>query len=299
MDLCKMIALAVVAIVGCSARAASPATDPAKHDKTTSVKNLPPDVEQLLNKRLNGGMGNTFAQFANMFLVSSRLQLNRAIALATSSRETAEAPLQSPFPRFYKPTLREFLDAIALQTFSQWKYDSSDRHIQSDKQIPPTDRPVIFEFTPTKRHKPFAVTLPKGWKCEDQGNWLMLIPPSAPVGLDIYEMGTYSCDDKASEKELFTRVRQEVAREWAQRVNAKADLKDMSTRRVAAFEALSFEAMVPSKLNKDVRWRQWVFMVTNRCFFVVSTISPEAEATIYPDVEKILATFRIEPGSGD
>jgi hypothetical protein len=120
----------------------------------------------------------------------------------------------------------------------------------------------------------------------------MLVPPSAPVGLDIYDMGTYSSDEQAGKNELLKEVRQEMALEWARRVRKNADLKGMKTRRVGAHEALFFEAMVPSRMNKDIHWRQWVFMVNNRCFFVVSTICPEEEAKILPDVEKILASFR-------
>ena len=38
---------------------------------------------------------------------------------------------------------------------------------------------------------------------------------------------------------------------------------------------------------------QWGLVVENKCYFVVSTIFPEFEDKIFPDVEAMLASFRI------
>jgi hypothetical protein len=42
--------------------------------------------------------------------------------------------------------------------------------------------------------------------------------PSLPVGMDVYEMGTYSSDEKASEAELFRKIPVEVSLEWMGRI---------------------------------------------------------------------------------
>ena len=253
------------------------------------------EQDQLLHTRLSGGMGNTFGQFANMFLVSSRLQLGTGVGLMTSSQEIAKMQLQSPFPESYEPTLRELMDAIALQTFSSWKYDPSDKYFQSD--VPhksPVTGLAMFEFTKTKREKPYAVTLAEKWTTVDHGNWVMHVPPTFPVGMDIYEMGTYSDSDDAKTKELYEKIRGDVALEWAQRVNDKAKREDLKPAKVGEYDALYYESLIPSQLDKDIRWRHWVFMVDNQCYFIVSTILPEFEAKIYPDVEKMLASFRMK-----
>jgi len=256
--------------------------------------------ERLLAGRLNGGMQFSFRQFANMFLVSSRLHFGVGIGLMTSSREIADTELQSPFPEFYEPTLREFLDAIALQTLSEWKYDPTNKHVKSDvKDRGPVKGLAIFEFREKPREKPFTVTLADGWQSEDKGHWLMLIPPSFPVGMDIYEMGTYSADDKADEEDLSKKVRAEVALEWAKRVHPDAEPDDMRPAKVGQYEALSFEALVPSQLGKDLRWRQWVFMAGDKCYFVVSTILPDLDDEIFPDVEKMLASFHVKTKPAD
>ena len=252
------------------------------------------ELEKLLGQRVKGGMGYSFGQFANMFLVTSHIDYGMGIGLMTPSKEIAKKNLQSPFPIFYRPTLREFLDAIALQTSSSWKYDPTNQYVKSDvkRDIKATDL-AIFEFVGIERVKPFEVTLAEGWKSNDKGNWLMLIPPSFPVGMDIYEMGSYSSDDSDAEQELFTKVRAEVALEWAQRVHKQATAEDMQAAKVGPYDALYFEALVPSQLKKDMRWRQWVFWVDAKCYFIVSTILPELDDDIFPDVEKMLASFRL------
>jgi hypothetical protein len=62
-------------------------------------------------------------------------------------------------------------------------------------------RPLSFEKT--QRAKPSEVTLAEGWKSEDRGRCTACIPPTAPVGMDIYEIGAYSAKDRAREPELF------------------------------------------------------------------------------------------------
>ncbi|MCE9547257.1 MAG: hypothetical protein K8T25_17435 [Planctomycetia bacterium] len=261
----------------------------AKHP--VAFKPLTPEQQdEFLKTRLSGAMGNKFHQFSNMFLVTSRINLPMGVGLMTSSREVADADLRSPFPESYQPTMREFLDTIALQSHAQWKYEPTGKYIDTDEPNRPIQDLAVYEFTPVKRVKPFKVTLAEGWKSEDKGNWVMLIPPSFPVGMDIYEMGTYSTDDKTKEKELFDKVRTDVALQWAQRVN-DTHVEDLKSVKIGSHDALFFTAMVPSHIGKDLRWRQWVFMENNRCYFVVSTILPELDKKIYPDVEKMLSTL--------
>jgi hypothetical protein len=93
--------------------------------------------EELLKERLDGGMRFKFTQFANMFLVSSRINLGSGVALVATTEEIAKVELESPFPKFYKPTLRQFLDAIALQTFSEWKYDPTAKHVKREDKDGP------------------------------------------------------------------------------------------------------------------------------------------------------------------
>jgi hypothetical protein len=40
-------------------------------------------------------------------------------------------------------------------------------------------------------------------------------------------------------------------------------------------------------------------MVDIRCYFIVSTIIPDREQAIFPDVEKMVASFRIPPDDSE
>jgi hypothetical protein len=272
-----------------------PEPSAAQQSKAKIVAHTPEQQADLLAARVDGGLGNEFRQFANMFLVFSRLQLGSGVGLMTSSPEIAAAELQPVFPSSYQPTLRELLDVIAMQTQSAWKYDPSGKYFQSDVE---GERPVsdlaIFEFTPAKRDKPFEVTLAKDWKAIDKGHWLMLVPPSFPVGMDIYELGSYSTDDKSAPPDWINSIRGDIALEWAQRVSPDATRDDLQSVKVGSHDALYFEALIDSQLNKELRWRQWVFFEGNRCYFIVSTILPEMEEAIFPDVEQMVASIRIK-----
>lgn len=269
-----------------------------KHSFKTPLKILSQDkIGEIMSRRIQGSLGHSFGQFANMFLVSSRLETNVSLMLKAANGDMADAELQGVFPEFYKPTLAELCDAIALQTFSKWSYEKEDQYVMSSVPGEKTidEGIVVLSFRPDKeRKKPFMITPAAGWRHEDRGHWEMFIPPSAPVGMDIYEAGCYSAKKGEDSEKLMLRVRKEVSLEWAGRVYPKIDEKDLKLDKVGPFEALHFEASVPSQLGKDVHWRQWVFMAGNRCFFIVSTLFPEQEATLWPDVQEMLKSFKCE-----
>lgn len=267
-----------------------------KYDKKVPLKVLAPaELDQILQHRLKGGLSYDFKQFANMFFVRSGMDIGCNVGLSSADDEIAKAELQPVFPQFYKPTLRELLDTIALQTFSTWSYRREDQFLGSKVEEKEAQRDIIVvHFQKTQRAKPYEVTLARDWKSEDRGHWTACIPPTAPVGMDIYETGAYSARDKATEPELFERVRKAVALEWAQRVKQGAQADDLKPAKVGPFDALFFESMIDARTGNKVHWRQWVFMVDNECYFIVSTIFPDDEKTFYPDVEGMLKTFRIK-----
>ena len=147
----------------------------------------------------------------------SRINLPYGIGLITSSKEISNAELHPVFPESYKPTLREFLDAIALQTSLEWKYDPTSKYFKSEVESGPVEGLAIFEFTKTKREQPFEVALPEGWKAVDKGSWVMYVPPVFPLGMDIHQLGSYSSDDKSKEAELLKNVPHDVMLDWAKR----------------------------------------------------------------------------------
>jgi hypothetical protein len=244
----------------------------------------------LLAERLDGSMGDTFAQFANMFLVRSHLDLTHGIVLSTPDDSVAEAELMSVFPRAYQPTLREFLDAIALQTHTRWQYVTESPTLQSSSSEP-VKGVACFQFNPAKSGLDFTIAVPEGWTIRDGGNRLMCCPRSFPVGIDFYEVGQYSFKEGASNK--MEGIVDAVALEWAGRAKPGAAKADMKKAKVGDYEALSFVTRVPSRLGVELIWRQWVFAAGNRCYFVISTLDDENATKLKSDVEGILQSFKI------
>jgi len=268
---------------------------PADQAEPTKVTPLTDEqINKLLAQRLDGGAsGLPFSSFANMFFVTSSLNLGRTVGLMTEEKEIADAELTSTFPAFYRPTLRELLDAIALQTSSEWKSETTGKFVRDETN---TGKPVIgvaiFEFKKTNRKKPYQVKLGEGWKVVDHGNWVKHVPPVFPVGMDIYELGTFTTDD-ADKAKFLRELPYDVSLDWARKVNQQAKLDDLKTAKVGPFDAVYYEAMIPSQAGKDIRWRQWVFVAGDRCYFVVSTIFPDFEDQIFPDVQAMLKTFEL------
>ena len=250
----------------CAATAAEPAppkAGPAAEAGKPSVATLKPlskeQQDKLLVARLDGGLGQTFHDFANVFLVVSRVKLPSGAGLMTSSPEIAQTQLHPVFPTFYKPTLRELLDVLALETSSEWKYDPTSKYFQSDAETGPVEGLAVFEFTKIKRKKSFEVTLAKGWKATDKGNWLMLVPAMFPLGMDIHELGSYSSDDKAKEKDLLAKVPIEMSLEWARRRKTRSSGRISSRRKSARYDALYFETMMVMRDGSTIHWRRMDF----------------------------------------
>jgi len=256
----------------------------------------PVEQQKLLNSRFAGSMGGNFERFANMFIVSSIINLERTVGLMTSSQKIEAVELVPAFPTTYEPTVREFLDAISMQTASSWKYDPTGKFIRADKkQTKPLKGVAIFEFSEEQRVKPYQITLAKDWKQIDRGGWVMCVPSKFPVGMDIYECGTFSADDQDKQSELFKKLPAEIALDWAKRVKPDAKLEDLKATKVGEYPAYLFDTMLPSKDGQQVRWRNWSFLVGNKGYTIISTIFPELEEQIFPDVEAMLKTFRTNP----
>ncbi|MCW5821557.1 MAG: hypothetical protein KIT34_02075 [Cyanobacteria bacterium TGS_CYA1] len=257
------------------------------------------EVDQLLKERLNGGIGSTFAGFANQFLVSSVIQTGCNAVLVSLSNEVSAKQLMSTFPQSYKPTFKELLDCLAQQTSSTWKYNPDDKFIkvedkEGQKQSKPSE-PVdiyIFEFTPSTNEKSFTVELPSGWTSKDMGHWVKYSPPKFPVGLDIYEMGTYSSSDGDSIK--LKSIPSDLLLEWGKRIKQNPTKADLKKGKIGTFDADLYECEISGKDDKKLKWHNWTFMNGNKCYFVLSAYPNELENDIYPDVQKILSTFRIK-----
>jgi hypothetical protein len=112
--------------------------------------------------------------------------------------------------------------------------------------------------------------------------------------MDIYELGSYSTDDESAPADRMNTIRAAVSLEWAQRVSKTATIENLQAAKVGTYDALYFETLIASQPGQELHWRQWVFIEGNRCYFIVSTIVPDMEMEILPDVEQMVASIRIK-----
>ena len=251
------------------------------------------ELDKFLNQRFEGRIGNKFGQFSNVFLITSNIQLGTGIGLTTKDKKLPKLPLEPGFPTTYKPTVREFLDAIALELASRWRYDEEDQIMKSSS--PPSEKPVenlvIFDFAPVDTPMPFSMKPAKGWKTVRRTNWIMYVPPNFPIAMDLHVLGTVTSDDKAKQAELEKSAPVDMAFDRLKLANPKATKVDLVKKKVGEYDAYYFESQLPPKGEEKFRWREWHFIVGNRLCYIISTIPKNLDKQLFPDVEQMIKTF--------
>jgi hypothetical protein len=157
-------------------------TQPASKDRKALSKE---EQTAFLAKRTPSGM-----MLGSFDGYCSLLYATQDVCIHTESEEVNRTSLHSPFPEFYKPTWAELFGAIARQTKSSWNYD------------PKSD---YWVFNKPSQPLPFTIDLAKGWKADDRGDYISYQPKIAPVGMDVYMMGTYSANTKKERQ--FAKIR--------------------------------------------------------------------------------------------
>jgi hypothetical protein len=263
----------------------------------TRLKMLPqPAIEKLLAGRLNGFLApnQPFVDFMSEFFVRSKLDLNMSIGVASKSAQINAAVLEPAFPANYKPTLRELLDAIALQTNSKWSYEESAQVVPTEDQSEaPLEGIAIFEFTPLEQPKPlgFAMTPASGWRVERHGNWEAYIPPTAPLALDFHVSGQITDDDAGKQAETQAKAPEKVCIDAYKKVKPIAAARDLTKAKVGPYDAFYCEHSLPIKTGENIRWRQWNFIVGDQLMYVVSTIPKEKESELLPAILEMVKSF--------
>lgn len=261
------------------------------------IKSLSEDeLQRFLNQRIEGRIsGSKFGPFANMYFVMSKIDCGTCIGLATDEEDISQADLEPAWPSTYQPTVREFLDALALQSDSRWVYEKQYQVARSEKASSATDKPmegvVIFQFLPREKPLPFKINTLEGWTSVPRTNWMMYIPSGLQCGMDIHMQGRISADSESDMAKLLSRVPREAALENLQRARPGATVDDLKMVKVGKYDAYFFQQALPPKGEEKVRWRQWHFMVGDRLMYAISTLPVEVDDRLYPEVEKMLASF--------
>ncbi len=229
-----------------------------------------PQSSEFLTRRLpTGVMTGTFNSFASLLYAVDETILH------TDSKDVGSTELHSVFPEFYKPTYREFFDAIARQTQSTWQPDPAHKQ---------------WFFSPPAAPLPYSIKLAQGWSSHDEGMYVGYVPPTAPVGMDVYMMGTYSANPPNATT-LMKNVRSELAIQFARNVKPGVTPKDMKKVQIAGAEALYFEAPSP---RPGTMWRQWAFLKNGQAFVIVSVVAKD-DRQVWTDVDAMVSSFQVAP----
>lgn len=219
----------------------------------------------------------TSSQFLGSFeSYSSMLWAVNEVGIWCESTNAAAVQLRSPYPETYRPTWKEKMEVLARQVGCTWRYNLETGYwMFEEKKVPPA----------------FKLKVADGWTRRDSGESTVFVPPTAPVGMDVYYMGHYSSDKPSDLPELYTNARKHVSKLFAERFKEDVSDKDFSSEKVCGAEATFFS--VPTPRDPKLKWRQWAFVKNGTCFVVVSVISDENEARLLKDVKGMLSTFEV------
>jgi hypothetical protein len=225
--------------------------------------------KELLSGRMqSGAITGTFDSYTSFLFAFTEIAMHTEDGAINSTR------LNSPFPAFYKPTLRQLFDTIALQTGSSWKYEAQRNY---------------WVFAKPAIQKPYSITLADKWTRRDMGIYTGYAPATFPSGMDIYYYGIYSAEDGKREASLWTDVRNMWALNFASNFKRGVTIDDMKKVSVDGVEALYFETPAP---RPGIIFRQWAFNKQGKMFVIISTL-PTGDKQSVSDVEAMVKSFRV------
>ena len=260
------------------AQVARAATAEALHaGKGKVVKNLehrmtPERLANFLQARTTTGLmaGSSFASYTSLLWGINE------VGIWNEDANVGKIRLQNSFPEKYNPTWKELMDTLALQAGCGWHYDHETGY-------------WVFEKKNLKY--PFTLKTADGWQRREEGARVVFIPPSAPVGMDVYTMGHCSSEDPAKLPGLLTNAVKQISMTFARQFKANVDDTDFTAETVCGEPARYFSA--PTPRDPKLKWRQWAFVKNGWCFIIVSVISEENEKQLLGDVNKMMSTFAV------
>ncbi len=184
----------------------------------------------------------------------------------TDNPEVANTKLKSFPDPDREVTLMELFNEISKQTSSKWSFDKTHNCWLFSKPLP------------------FEIDLAPGWGKEVRKGYIFYKPPSAPVGMDIYFAGSVDSFETTFE------ARNRVAILYAKHVMPNVILDSMFEVTLSNHKALFYKTVIK---KNNIIWRQWAIVENNKCFVIESAIKINDEATVFPDVEKMVQSFKL------
>jgi hypothetical protein len=225
----------------------------------------PAEQQKFLKVRGPGVMMGNFRSYASLLFAVAD------ICIGSKDQNVINSILYSWYPdkELYMPTHAELFDMIARQTGSSFSYDA---------------KADFWAFQPPSLPIPFTVQKANGWTEEERPGYVAYIPPTAPVGMDIYMMGKYSGLTPDKERKII----EHGAALYSKRIDPKSTAKTMKEVTVDGVAALYFSSPAPSP---GMLWRQWAFLKNGELYVIVSAYKEEQKEQIEKDVDSMVATF--------
>ncbi|HMO20325.1 MAG TPA: hypothetical protein PKC98_05090 [Candidatus Melainabacteria bacterium] len=250
-------------------------------------------VNQLLKERVRMEFGYPFYRFAQIFAIASATRLKYSVVVASDDRLIEAHPLTDLYPKFYRPTVKEILDQIALQTGSRWQYLKEHQKYDSKLKDYSSHKPVmLFEFKKSELKPTFKLKLATGWRQRIKNNSVMYIPPNCPIGLDIFDIGSFSPSASENADAILKKATEEVALSFAAKTGKAPEEIKFTRQKVAGKDALFYQCEVQTRTGYKALWRQWTFYAGDRVYIAISSIFPNYEEKLYPQVKEMLATLQ-------
>ena len=242
--------------------------------KVLDHRMTPAELEVFLKKRTSGQFFGSFDSYTSLLWAMNE------VGVWSKGTDAGGVQLQCPFPKTYRPTWKELMDVLARQVDCTWRYDHDTGY---------------WVFETNRMETPFSVTLAKGWSRRDEGQTVVLVPPIAPVGMDVYVLGHFSSEDPKKLPEIFDNARKYSSMRFAQPFKSGVTEKDFRSEKVCGETASYFSA--PTPRDPKLHWRQWAFVKNGWSFMVVSVISEENEPQLLPEVKAMIASLQVKDKS--
>lgn len=235
--------------------------------------NLGPELDEHAFWKKRASVKLPFRQFSQL---ASFLFSFDNVWIYTDTKELAQTNVESVHPlELYKPTWGEFFVSIARQMRCDVVWDNNLNQ---------------WHFVPRKEgaESMFTLQIAQDWRSESRGRYMWYAPTNAPMGMDVYVFGPFWHADEPGTA-TAAQLRNHYAELSLENHPERPKADDMRVIPVAGFDSVFFEC----EANRGIRWRQWCFFAESHVFLIVSAIDPQNVETLPPQVDAMIASFRV------
>jgi hypothetical protein len=267
-------------------------------DAKPGMRVLKPYSEASLSKILNERVETiegvdrlSFDAFGDKVLAGTSADLSAGIYMTTNNAEIKRHILFPAYPKKYWPTVKEYLDLIALQCGARWSYDRNNQYVpdnQAFRQL--ADQYARFDFVPGAAAPSYTITLPSGWLAAPKSYGISYGGKDYMQALEIYELGAMSPENAKDAAYVKGDFAKDVLALWTEGLKPLSEVKRV---KVGAYDGYVFESIIDKRSGK-IYYKQWLFVAGNKAYTAISRMPEERKAAVLPGAERALASFKLK-----